>query len=586
MRVIVLLAVVACGAGVRASDDLRERPTWRKPSAGVLLDEGRTLAVANEGTGTVSLVALPQSNHENARVLSESAIGTALTDLVAIPGSDWLLATDFSGHGLHALRRSGDRFEATHGLSDARPRYAISICLSGDGRVASAASLWGRSVSLFSVVDQEGELRVESLATLPLEFAPRLQLLLDETRILVADAFGGRLALVDVAERSVRPLQSIHGGNIRGLALSHDRSQVVFAHSIQNPLAHADFNDIHWGMLTGNVLREIPRVGLIEQTFRDRDVHLRQVGQPGFGAADLAGLAQLSSGEWAVLSSGTGDLSILQTPAGLSERITVGQRPLKIVMGDGGAAYVLNQLSDSISVIDTRASQLVETISLGPQPESTPASRGERLFFSAALSHDQWLSCHSCHVDGHTTDGLVDTLSDGTFGTPKKVLTLLGTRDANPWAWNGSFRELHEQVEQSITSSMQGPQPTVEQVSDLTAYLHTLKPSPPLVPVRTDAQRSSVAAGRQVFEREGCGKCHVPSLTFTTDAVFDVGLTDEAGLSKYNPPSLRGVSQRSAFLHDGRARSLREVFEDHSHQVPGGLSPAELDALLEYLQSI
>ncbi|HVJ86339.1 MAG TPA: cytochrome c peroxidase [Caulifigura sp.] len=577
--------IVLVTAPTRASDDLSRLPAWRKPSAAVLIDDGQFLAVANEGTGTVSLIALPKAGDGKSRILSESPIGTALTDLVAIPNSNWLLATDFSGR-LSSIRRQGDTLEPSRPLDRQIPEYAVSICLSGDGRVASIASLWARCVTLGSIsVDDNGP-KVDQLITLPLDFAPRLQLALDDTHILVADAFGGRLALIDVENRSVKPLKKLHGGNIRGIALSTDRKKVVFAHSIQNPLAHADFNDIHWGMLTSNVLREYPREAFINQTYADRDVQLRQIGQPEFGAADPAGLVQLPAGEWAVLTSGTGDLSFLQFPAGLSDRIPVGDRPLKLVFDGRNRLYVLDQLGDSVAVVDTAARKVVETISLGPQPEPTPASRGERLFFSAALSHDQWLSCHSCHVDGHTTDGLADTHSDGTFGTPKRILTLLGTRDANPWAWNGSFRELHEQVEQSITSSMQGPAPTLEQVSDLTAFLHTLKAAPPVSKPSTAEEEAAVAAGRRVFEAQGCGKCHVPSLTFTTDAVFDVGFTDEEGLSKFNPPSLRGVSQRSALFHDGRAKSLRSAFEDHSHQVADGLSPRDLNALIEYLRSI
>ena len=146
--------------------------------------------------------------------------------------------------------------------------------------------------------------------------------------------------------------------------------------------------------------------------------------------------------------------------------------------------------------------------------------------------------------------------------------------------------DLHEQVEQSITSSMQGPKPTLEQVSDITAYLHTLKAAPPVVAAPTPDQVALIAKGREVFERQGCSKCHVPSLTFTTDAVFDVGLEDEEGLAKFNPPSLRGVSQRTSFLHDGRAKSLRSVFEEHSHPTPMGLEPKDLNALVEYLRSI
>ncbi|QDT53809.1 Di-heme cytochrome c peroxidase [Caulifigura coniformis] len=580
------LAVLLLVGGVTPVDGALP-PAWRKPSAAVLLEGGTRLAVANEGTGSLSLVALKSAGDDagagDSRVV-EQAVGRSLTDLAAIPSTGWLLATDAGTHELRGLKVDGDAV-VTLGTAPVA-KHPVSVCVSHDGRLASVASLWSRCVTLVELDLTPAGPELRPVAVLPLEFNPRLQLVLDDRRVLVVDAFGGRLALIDLAERTVKPLRSLHGGNVRGVALSRDKEHVVFAHSIQNPLAHTDFNDIHWGMLTNNVLREIPLAGLIDPSSAERETPVRQVGQPGFGAADLAGLAQLRNGNWAVLSSGTGDLSILTTPAGISARISVGARPLSLVLDDRGTVFVVNQLSDSISVVDPAGGAVVETISLGPMPEPTPASRGERLFFSAKLSHDQWLSCHSCHVDGHTTNGLADTHSDGTFGTPKKILSLLGTRDANPWGWNGAFRELHEQVESSITSSMQGPQPTLEEVSDLTAYLHTLRAAPPVLDPVGEEQVESVAAGRQVFEREGCAKCHVPSLTFTTDAVFDVGLTDEEGLSKFNPPSLRGVSQRSTFLHDGRAKSLRSVFEDHSHQIPGGLGPQDLNRLLEYLRSI
>jgi len=578
------LAVVLLLGGVTPADGALPA-AWRKPSAAVLLEGGTRLAIANEGTGSISLIALRSAGDGagDSRVV-EQAVGRSLTDLAVIPSTGWLLATDAGTHELRGLKVDGDAVVAGGTMPVAK--HPVSVCVSRDGRMASVASLWSRCATLVSLELTSTGLELTPLAVLPLEFNPRLQLVLDDRHVLVADAFGGRLAVIDLKARTAKPLRSLHGGNVRGVALSRDGEKVVFAHSIQNPLAQTDFNDIHWGMLTRNVLREIPRAGLIDQSFTEREMQVRQVGQPGFGAADLAGLAQLKNGDWAVLSSGTGDLSILEVPAGISERISVGERPLSLVVGERGTVYVVNQLSDSISVVDPVGGKVVETISLGPTPASTPASRGERLFFSARLSHDQWLSCHSCHVDGHTTGGLADTHSDGTFGTPKKILSLLGTRDANPWGWNGGFRELHEQVENSITSSMQGPQPTLDQVSDLTAYLHTLRAAPPVLNPAGEEQKETVAAGRRVFEREGCVKCHVPSLTFTTDAVFDVGLTDEEGLSKFNPPSLRGVSQRSTFLHDGRAKSLRSVFEDHSHQLPGGLEPQDLNGLLEYLRSI
>ena len=51
----------------------------------------------------------------------------------------------------------------------------------------------------------------------------------------------------------------------------------------------------------------------------------------------------------------------------------------------------------------------------------TAADRGERLFFDGRLSHDGWLSCQSCHTDGHTNNALADTLGDGSFGAAKRL---------------------------------------------------------------------------------------------------------------------------------------------------------------------
>ena len=68
------------------------------------------------------------------------------------------------------------------------------------------------------------------------------------------------------------------------------------------------------------------------------------------------------------------------------------------------SSYVANRLDDTVSVIEIKSGMRTATISLGPRPEPTAAQRGERLFYSAKLSHDGWMSCHSCHSDGHTNN--------------------------------------------------------------------------------------------------------------------------------------------------------------------------------------
>lgn len=197
------------------------------------------------------------------------------------------------------------------------------------------------------------------------------------------------------------------------------------------------------------------------------------------------------------------------------------------------------------------------------------------------------MSCHSCHTDGHTNGLLADTLGDNTHGTPKRVLTLRGTRLTDLWAWNGEMKTLQDNVHKSLQETMHAPQIKPADVDDIVSFLHTLPPVPPLKPApKDDADRAQVARGEKVFLREGCAACHVPPLTFTSHAVYDVGLADEKGWKKFNPPSLRGVGRLRKLFHDNRANSLREVFETHGHQLAEPLPAAELGDLVRYLESL
>jgi hypothetical protein len=58
----------------------------------------------------------------------------------------------------------------------------------------------------------------------------------------------------------------------------------------------------------------------------------------------------------------------------------------------------------------------------------------------------------------------------------------------------------------------------------------------------------------------------------------------------FNPPSLRGVTQRGPWLHDGRAKSLDEMLLPRHRPLKlngmADLSPAELAELLVFLRSL
>ena len=115
----------------------------------------------------------------------------------------------------------------------------------------------------------------------------------------------------------------------------------------------------------------------------------------------------------------------------------------------------------------------------------------------------------------------------------------------------------------------------------LAKYIYSLEP-----PKNPNANDSRAAAGKKVFEREGCGGCH-PAPLYTNNKLtlakgwtppkdhpyradmllFSVGteaaaaLETRKGTGLYKVPSLRGLWYRSLLSHDGSVASLEEWFD-------------------------
>jgi cytochrome c peroxidase len=132
---------------------------------------------------------------------------------------------------------------------------------------------------------------------------------------------------------------------------------------------------------------------------------------------------------------------------------------------------------------------------------------------------------------------------------------------------------------------MHGTKLMDSQIADLKAYLETLSPPSRIVTQPGGADSRAVAGGRTVFQERKCASCHaLPE--YTSGDRYDVGLSDEVGNREFNPPSLRGVSSRDSFLHDGRARSLEEVFQREKHPRGLVLSPREITELVAFLKTL
>jgi CxxC motif-containing protein (DUF1111 family) len=163
------------------------------------------------------------------------------------------------------------------------------------------------------------------------------------------------------------------------------------------------------------------------------------------------------------------------------------------------------------------------------------------------------------------------------------------------------------------------PDPEVSSgvVDAVVFYLRTLRPPP-----RRNASGADVVAGEQLFNQAGCGSCHVSTMRtgasevgpldrvefhpFTDLLLHDMGPELDDGYTEGDalPSEWRtaplwgiGLSERAQggtafYLHDGRAKSLREAIRFHggeaarSRQAFDGLSPDQQERLLAYLRSL
>lgn len=115
----------------------------------------------------------------------------------------------------------------------------------------------------------------------------------------------------------------------------------------------------------------------------------------------------------------------------------------------------------------------------------------------------------------------------------------------------------------------------------LAQYLYSLEP-----PSNPNTGDPRAAAGRKIFESEGCGGCHTPPLYTNNKLTLAVGfkppqdhplradilavsvgtdpglaLKTRKGTGLYKIPSLRGVWYRGLFGHDGSVKTLEEWFD-------------------------
>ena len=95
--------------------------------------------------------------------------------------------------------------------------------------------------------------------------------------------------------------------------------------------------------------------------------------------------------------------------------------------------------------------------------------------------------------------------------------------------------------------------------------------------------------GRISRERR-CQTCHRPPL-FTNRLPSEIGTRGARDSTNYfDTPHLLGIAQSAPYLHDGRAKTLEELWTtyqmDDQHGVSSYWSKEQLNDLIEYLKTL
>lgn len=574
--------VLLLGFQIQAEDSPPQKPHWRHPIA--MVSSGERIYVANQKSGTISIV-----KADPLEVSAEIPIGQKLSDLKVL-NNQWLTAVDETAHELLLMEPASDRVRVVERIDVAKS--PVSIAVDAAGKRGAVSSLWSWRVTLFAVdAAKTSAPRLQIQATVDLPFAPRKMLWLEpENRLVVADAFGGRLAIVDPSAAKVLSVKELAGHNIRGLARSRDGKNLLISQQVLSAHNTTTHTPVFWGDLMQNVLRSQSVEELLSSKPPKEETgdlfRTEPLGHPSAATGDPYDVQVLPGGQTVVSLSGVGEIAIRSADSRPFERFEAEARSTALLLHpDGQRLLIANTFADSITTFDLKSWRIDGNLSLGPTPELTQQEWGEALFYDAKVSLDGWYSCHSCHTDGHTTGHRTDNQSDLSFGAPKRILPLGGVGQTGPWAWNGGAKSLAGQIHSSVENTMQGDKRTPEELAALESYVLAQKPAPSLDRMRGTLDEEAVTRGEKVFRATGCADCHQPP-AYTSPEVYEIGLKDELGNKEFNPPSLLGVSQRQELFHDGRAKSLRDAFEKFHHGEAHLLSDKKRADLIAFLRSL
>jgi YVTN family beta-propeller protein len=369
----------------------------------------------------------------------------------------------------------------------------------------------------------------------------------------------------------------------------------------------------------------------LAQTTHDGSVHQLPIDEANAYFADPSGLVVDTEAQRAYLASGGGDVVTVIDLARLVQwvnqaspellasaihdlelsaeyviaRIPTGRNPQQLTLSpDGDTLYVAERLDDSILVVNTRTLEVENRIVLDDDNDRDPIRRGEKVFTTAAKTFQGQFSCRSCHPSGHV-DGLTyDFDGDGIGDNMLDNRSLQGLAGTWPFKWNGKNPSLKVQCGPRFAKVLMRTEPfTEDELKDLSAFIASMPPArtvhaslvdEPLTPAQERGRAIFFATrtpdGVEIPRERQCSSCHMPPL-YTNRMKSSVGTQAISDASdEFDTPHLLGIAASAPYLHDGRAKTLEELWTLYQtndlHGVSSYMNKQQLNDLIEFLKTL
>ena len=572
--------------------------------------DGKRLLVANTDSGTVSIVDLAARESVAELPAGDHPEGTAWAGngpigLVTVYGDDTVLFVD------------ADQKKVVHTLKVDDEPYGVVT--TADGKFAYVTHDYPGTISEIDIAARK------VTRTFPAGTGVRgIALGNDEQTLYVSEFFTADLVAVDRESGEVTDRWEAYSSDnlARHVVLHPKRPKAYLAH-IRSRITAFDARGSIFPQLSFCDLWDKPdgekrRRSLALDTFNNVYV----VTNPWETALSPDGSKIYT------IYAGTNDMNIsevldddYQEIDRIGRAVTIGKHPRAIrTSPDGEEVYIYATLDHAVNVYTADMRKKLASIPVATPAHSAEWRRGKELFQTALppMGTARWIACSSCHPDG-LTDNRIWQNPEGHRKTPH----LFGLAHTHPLHWSADRDEVQD-FEYTIRGKlMQGRglhrgdlKPRMgfapgaeldEKLGGRSGDLDALAIYTNSFPVRLSphipapGQLSPEAErGRKLFlsAETKCASCH--SGPYYSDGkkekpfvLHDVGTGDHEAEQigpNYDTPTLLGVYRAGPYLHDGRAKTLRDVLTtanpDDKHGKTSHLSDGEVDDLVAFLKSL